>query len=506
MGGVLLRSGNIKNYKPLGEEGTPVYKSANQLRSAIQRHLGADSAKILAVPQANEDGDLIDWYTSEPGSVVPWSAATDDERKTAKDELVAIQRSLTETAARMQSTNDRERRVFGRLLEHVIRFPDDQHVYLVNGKPVLTFWGFVYPNEADDKDSLKVLNLTPALAAADPTPKPPNLEKSDRLAPRRRFNFWWLLLLIPLLIALMLFLFRECNRDPAPLPVPVLEEKTPPGGPDTTRIKESERVEVRESGDNTQIIDDRSKSTGGTDVYSERSGASIIETQEDLDRESTETSPPELLPGPKNGEPGASDGDSGTVTPPENQAGQNTGEENQPPKDGAPDDSTGPQKTLEETEPQDNQEPRKTDKTAPDQVPETGESKQNPDQGDPLQIPDDALKTGSTEFLDGEWSASSGVVDAKTGKPLDLKYAFKDGKGKLTVEQGDGSVCSGPVSAQTNEGKLNFSSTGTIQCPGGKVYRPVDVQCSPNSSGKADCQAKYDTGESFDLEMTKSKK
>lgn len=65
MAGALLRSGNIKNYKPLGEEGAPVYKSANQLRSAIHRHLDADSAKVLAIPQSNEDGDIIDWYASE---------------------------------------------------------------------------------------------------------------------------------------------------------------------------------------------------------------------------------------------------------------------------------------------------------------------------------------------------------------------------------------------------------------------------------------------------------
>ncbi|MGH8550120.1 MAG: SrfA family protein [Methylococcales bacterium] len=506
MGGVLLRSGNIKNYKPLGEEGTPVYKSANQLRSAIQRHLGLDSAKILAVPQANEDGDLIDWYASEPGSVVPWSAATDEERKTAKEELVAIQRNLSESAARMQSTNDRERRVFGRLLEHVIRFPDDQHVYLVNGKPVLTFWGFVFPNESDDKDCLKVLNLTPALPAADPAPKPPVLEKSDRLAPGRRFNYWWLLLWVPLLIASMLYLFRDCNRVDAPPIPPGLEERKAPDDPDTKGNESSERVEVREPDDKIRVVNDRTGSPDGTDIYSNGHNISTNETHEALGQESTDASVTEPLPGQKDREPGVSDGDSGAVTSPEDRDGQNTGEENQPPEDGVAGDSTDPQKSAEETEAQNNQEPQKPDTTAPDQVPDPGESNQDPDEGEALQIPDEALKTGSTEFLDGEWSASSGVVDAKTGRPLNLKYAFKDGKGNLTVEQGDGSVCAGPVSAQTAAGKLNFSSTGTIQCPGGKVYRPVDVQCTPNSRGKADCQAKYDTGESFDLELSKSKK
>ncbi len=109
MTGVILRSGNIKDYKPLGEEGTPVYKSANQLRSAIQRHLGAESVKILAIPQANEDGDIIDWYATDSGSVVPWSAATVDECENAKQELMAAQQKLSEVAAKMQNTDNRER-------------------------------------------------------------------------------------------------------------------------------------------------------------------------------------------------------------------------------------------------------------------------------------------------------------------------------------------------------------------------------------------------------------
>lgn len=35
--------------------------------------------------------------------------------------------------------------MFGKLLGHVLPFPDEHYVYLVNGKPVLTFWGSVAP-------------------------------------------------------------------------------------------------------------------------------------------------------------------------------------------------------------------------------------------------------------------------------------------------------------------------------------------------------------------------
>ncbi len=35
-----------------------------------------------------------------------------------------------------------DKAVFGKLLKRVIHFPDENFVYLVQGKPVLTFWGF----------------------------------------------------------------------------------------------------------------------------------------------------------------------------------------------------------------------------------------------------------------------------------------------------------------------------------------------------------------------------
>lgn len=60
----LLRSGDVKNYTALGQDGTPVYAVASQLRDAIKfrvkdandKTIGKRFANYLAIPQRNDQG------------------------------------------------------------------------------------------------------------------------------------------------------------------------------------------------------------------------------------------------------------------------------------------------------------------------------------------------------------------------------------------------------------------------------------------------------------------
>ena len=90
----LLRSGEIKDYTPLGQDGMAVYTVASQLRDAIKFKRGRSFAEYLAIPQRNEQGDKIDWYvpfdsTRADGQymIIPWTSATEEERETARAEL-----------------------------------------------------------------------------------------------------------------------------------------------------------------------------------------------------------------------------------------------------------------------------------------------------------------------------------------------------------------------------------------------------------------------------------
>jgi hypothetical protein len=216
--GPLLRTGTLTDYHPVGAVGHPVYLAAAQLRAALARRLGPDLADSFAIPQRNEDGDTLDWYAPRPGPVVPWSSASPEERLSAQSQLLENRTRIDELARTMQADPDPERQVFARLLAHVFNFPDEDHVYLVDGRPVVSFWGFVRDREAVGSDPL--VNL--GRFAAPPTewsldlPDEPRQDPSPNPAPvtRRGLPWWiWLPLLLLALILLLLFLLRGCVPD-----------------------------------------------------------------------------------------------------------------------------------------------------------------------------------------------------------------------------------------------------------------------------------------------------
>jgi len=211
MSGILLRSGTLREFKPLGVEGQPVYAASVQLREAIRLKIGREAADCLAIAQPNENGERIDWYAPMEGDVVPWSSATGDERAGARRQLEALHQTLRETAAGILGAHtdagNREQQLFAQLLDKSVHFPGNEHIYLVDGRPVVTFWGFA---ERDGAVPAPLPNLhapVPATTAPEPPaiPIPPTAKKSRRW-------WWWLLwlLLFLLLLWLLLFVLRAC--------------------------------------------------------------------------------------------------------------------------------------------------------------------------------------------------------------------------------------------------------------------------------------------------------
>ncbi len=245
MPGPLLKSATLKTYHPVGAVGHPVYLAAAQLRAAIGRRLGADVADVFAIPQRNEEGDCVDWYAPNPGAVVPWSAATEAERIAAQSRLLQVRERIEGLGRSMQAEVSAERQVFGRLLAQVMQFPDEQDVHLVNGQPVLTFWGFVRDRAEVGSDPLRDLSLHVAPQAgkragsgAGAVGYPP-----DKKPPVNGRRPWWLWLLLALslllLLALLLWGLRGCvpMLDPTGEPPPNSE---PMPGSDALEVDQSE--------------------------------------------------------------------------------------------------------------------------------------------------------------------------------------------------------------------------------------------------------------------------
>jgi hypothetical protein len=488
MPGALLRTGKLQEFKALGEDGQPVYTSALQLREAIRLKLGRDAAHCLAIPQRNETGDQIDWYAPEEGDVVPWSAATDEERVEAKALLENMHAKLLGVGNKMRDEENRERQIFGRLLEKVIFFPDDSHVYLVNGKPVLTFWGFTDPKGSSTDDPLGRLRARAPVAArpeaAPPVTPEPELPPVVPVVPKKRFSWWWLLL-IPLLLLLLFFLLRACAPDvPLPFITPDLKQ------PEAQDLQPRERMPDGGRYDVNGAVD--GSATGG--VGGEMTGGENMTPPAGTDEPGTEN------PGAE--EPAADQ--PAEEAPPELPSEEQQPEEPQPEEQTPPEQEEPP---APEDQQNDQQQPPEQEQPQPEQQQSQPPQQQNPEQPGqppkPMEIPPDAMQKGSTDFLNGKWKAGAGIQDARTGKPMHLDYDFKDGKGKVRVSGGNGVECVGDVNATVGGGGLTINNQGQAKCNDGSSYKLPDVRCKPGATSAADCTGTYENNKQFPMSIKK---
>jgi len=174
-----LRSGNLDAVLALGENGQPVYASALQIRETLRLRRQTVLANCLAIPQPNARGDRLDWYAPFSGKVKSWLGASDYERRLALEQLTATQQEMQDLSARAREADNPAMRLFGALLGKALQFPDQQYVYLVDGKPVITFWGFVDAQARTRDDALACLRdtleaslppLLPELTVVEPQP------------------------------------------------------------------------------------------------------------------------------------------------------------------------------------------------------------------------------------------------------------------------------------------------------------------------------------------------
>lgn len=444
MRGALLRSGKSGSFTALGETGQPVYRAALQLREAIRRK-NPEMVDHLAIPQSDELGNQIDWYSGLDGDVIPWSSATEEERAPARRQLEALKTALEELSQRFLGTESGEQQqgdkaVFGKLLKRVIHFPDENFVYLVQGKPVLTFWGFEHAGTGN-RDPLHCLYQVPPAFTL-----PPVVEAAPVVAPvvpvvaRPWWRRWWWLLLLPFLLLLLWLLLglRGC------VPIPLVAVDLLPEGivPVEKQLEEPQLTGNATTLNGVPVTGTVVGATTGTGTGTAVTGPHGVEAP------AVESNEADAAPADLAKDSATDPATESPATPPENKT--------------APPDITSP-------------EAEKSAAAKP---------------GPPLSIPPDAAD-GAAKFLDGQFRAGAGIQDRRTGKPLRLEYQLKDGKGEVTVHQADGTKCTGPVSATMKGGSLAIDSQGQAVCADGSTYDMPKVNCRKGATTVADCTGGY---------------
>jgi len=155
----LLRSGCPDDFLTLGENGQAVFDSAWQIRETLRLRNQQAIADVLAIPQINDSGSRIDWYAPNPGRVTSWAAASEEQRAGALHYLEHCRTSAKLLSSQCLRSDKTVLQLFGSLLTKILQFPASQYIYLVDDKPVITFWGFVNQNEAPREDSLACLQI-----------------------------------------------------------------------------------------------------------------------------------------------------------------------------------------------------------------------------------------------------------------------------------------------------------------------------------------------------------
>ena len=447
MAKTLLRSGNLDDFQAVGGGGQAVFESALQIREALRLRKQQAIVDCLAIPQVNDSGDRVDWYSPVEGSVTSWKAADEDDRYRALRYLENTLASVESLSKKCLLSPKTAQQLFGSLLSKAFQFPGENFLFLVDGKPVISFWGFVNLNENARDDVLDCLreSLIPEPAPVvidDPEPEP-------EPEPVMTFEHADEPLVAPSTVVLIT---PEELYEPEPAPVvaqPVQE-------PVPANIVKKRRVPLWTLPVAAVIV---------AAVAAPLLWPKQAPSAEPAPAPAPE--PVEIAPKPiKAVEPLA-------MKLPLHQAEVVASKE----KEAAPSEA------------------------APQPAPVVIVAIPK----DAMVMEANQVKAGSTRFLNGTWRAILDVKDPVTGKPPSLRYQIQNNKGFARVVHGDNIVCRAEVfSGLHSNGELMIKSRGTARCTDGSRYPMPEVACKAGTSDIAECRARYDANTVVPLTFKKA--
>ncbi|RTG31939.1 SrfA family protein, partial [Serratia marcescens] len=124
-----------------------------------------------------------------------------------------------------------------------------------------------------------------------------------------------------------------------------------------------------------------------------------------------------------------------------------------------------------------------------------------------LVLPPEAVKAGSTRFLNGKWRATVALKDPITGKRPGLQYRLNGGKGSAVIAYGDGVSCRVAVEAGLMQsGNLVINSRTKARCSDGSRYQIPEIVCRQGETGAAECTGRYDADTTYPMTFKRESK
>ncbi|HEV7543393.1 MAG TPA: SrfA family protein [Reyranella sp.] len=469
--GPLLVSEPLQRYRALGMAGDPVWRAAGQLRTAIAARLSRKHADLLAIPEVDPTGRRIDWYAPFEGEARKLSDLSEAERAPLLDEVHRLHGEIAGLADSMEAPQrSSAERNFARLLRHALTAPGEDALYIVDGKPVMTFWGF----SADA--------ALPGVFLASPPPAPRSavgaraipeavLASAPAVVATGTRSVWWQWLLLGMLLMLLLALLAWLVRPYLPHIEPYLEAEARDRALSLAVRQPLELQQTRVSTlqqDNENL---RLELARLTDELSRRGGdcaAGVI-------------GPGGTIVGTVNGPPierGAA-----PDAPPAadvNLAAKDAGKDMSKDQGKGPDDKNADKGDAKGPDPQDKNQDKNNDK---------GKDKNAAkDEPKPMVVPPEAKQKQDLGFLKGDWRSRTGLATATGERDIRPSYTLDDkGKGKVSFVQKNGTSCEAPAEARWDGAKLVIEEKANPKCADGRTYARNTVNCEVGADGVAKC-------------------
>lgn len=139
---IFLNSDALAGLREAGSFGRPLYALYPQLRVVLENELGPDFASLFAEPVVAEQGNRIDWYTQGTGEAVALTSLPAGERAAVHGRLLAAYEQMETLAERYSAAGEAGKAQLGNALKAALTPPADRNIFLVDGRPVVSFWGF----------------------------------------------------------------------------------------------------------------------------------------------------------------------------------------------------------------------------------------------------------------------------------------------------------------------------------------------------------------------------
>lgn len=155
-----------------------------RLDALIRRHLAGPTASLLAAPAPTADGRLVEWYSDLSGQPVPLASLGPAARPPVEALLATRLAALAALADRLEAAGSEPD--LARALGQALSYPGEETVYVVDGQPVLTFWGYrpLAAAAAEPAEATAAAVAGPATATVQP------VENADGREGPRRFPGW----------------------------------------------------------------------------------------------------------------------------------------------------------------------------------------------------------------------------------------------------------------------------------------------------------------------------